>query len=94
MALNNIVDSRYERLVAQFPGGPPHVNDLLMLWLAAEGGTGNTLTDRWRSMLIGKGATAAPINDMWFEVLGLNGHTQNTLNDREFDFWNTSGNLI
>lgn len=93
MALNNIVDARYERLRTQFPAGPPHVNDLLMLWLANEGGTGNTLMDRWRSMLIGKGATPAPINDMWYQVLGLNGFTQNSLNDREFAFWTTSGDL-
>lgn len=93
MALNNIVDARYERLRAQFPAGPPHVNDLLMLWLANEGGTGNTLNDRWRSMLIGKGATPGQLNDMWFEVLGLNGFNQPSLNDRELAFWVNSGNL-
>lgn len=82
------IDLRYDRLRVLFPAGPPHINDLMMLWLASEGGTGNTLNDRWYTMLLSKaGISAAPINDMWFDVLTNNGFTQDSLTDKEFAYW-------
>lgn len=90
----SLVDERFEALKVLVPAAPPYVNDMLFAWLATEGGTGNTLNDRWYTMLISKGAVVRTINDMWFEVLAINGHTQNSLNDRELAFWTSGGALI
>lgn len=89
-----ITDARFDALRVLVPTAPPTTNDMLFAWLALEGGTGNTLADRWRSMLIGKGATPGHRNDMWMQVLAINGFTQPQMNDRELAFWVAGGNLI
>jgi hypothetical protein len=69
------------------------MNDMMYKWLAANGGTGSTIDDLWRTMLISKGATASKRNDMWFQALGNMGYSQGSLVDREFAFWNAGGVL-
>lgn len=92
---SNLVDARFDALKVLVPTAPPYVNDMLFAWLLTEGGTGNSLTDRWYTMLINKaGVDPGTINDMWFQLLGINGHTQNSLNDRELAFWTSGGALI
>ena len=91
----SLSDERFTALLVLVPTAPPTTNDMLFAWLATEGGTGNTLTDRWNTMLRGKaGVDDAARNDMWFQLLGINGHNQGTLNDREMAFWLSGGALI
>jgi hypothetical protein len=88
--METLVTARLETLRQLFPNGPPHINDLLVLWLASEGGTGDSLIDLWYSMLISKGATPGHRSDMWFEVLGNEGF-EGALKDRELAFWQNGG---
>lgn len=52
-------DARYNALVALVPSAPRTTNDMLFAWLATEGGIGDTLVDRWFSMLLSKAAITA-----------------------------------
>lgn len=47
-------DARFDALLVLVPTAPPTTNDMLFAWLATEGGVGNTLPDRWFSMLRSK----------------------------------------
>lgn len=89
-------DARFDALVVLVPSAPRTTNDMLFAWLATEGGTGNTLVDRWMSMLEGKAGVdpGKHRSDMWFQLLGINGHTEGTLKDREYAFWIAGGALI
>ena len=89
-------DARFDALRVLVPTAPPTTNDMLFAWLATEGGTGNSLPDRWNSMLLGKAAVTVQghRNDMWKAVLVANGHTQPHLNDAELAFWVSGGALI
>lgn len=88
----SLIDEKFEALRVLVPLAPPTTNDMLFVWLATEGGTGNTLNDRWYTMLLSKaGITAAPINDMWFDVLTNNGFAQLSLMDKELAYWTAGG---
>ena len=89
-----LTDARFDALRVLVPLAPPTTNDMLFAWLATEGGTGNTLSDRWNSMLLSKGVTQGHRNDMWRDVLILNGFTQPHINDAELAFWVAGGILI
>jgi len=82
----SLTDERFAALQALVPAAPPTTNDMLFAWLLQIGGTGNTISDRWRSMLVSKGITASQFNDMFFTWLGTLGFT-GTLNDRQLAFW-------
>jgi hypothetical protein len=86
----HISDVRFEALRAQLPLAPPHTNDLLFEWTLTQGGSGNTLNDRIRNMLIFQGATPGHVNDMWAQVLALNGFG-GSLNDQLLEFWESGG---
>ncbi|RLA02081.1 MAG: hypothetical protein DRQ42_01595 [Gammaproteobacteria bacterium] len=60
--------------------------DEYFAWLGDNGGTGNSVMDREKSMLIAKGVAPGEINDMWVERLGVLGHT-GSLEDMLYDFW-------
>lgn len=91
-----LTDARFDALRILVPLAPPTTNDMLFAWLATEGGTGDTLGDRWNTMLLGKVAITAQghRNDMWRTVLAANGFTQPHLNDAETAFWVAGGALI
>lgn len=91
--MSHFSDVRFEALRTQFPSAPPHTNDLLFVWAAANGGVGNTLNDRIYTMLIAQGASPGHVNDMWFEALGLQGAT-GSLNDRMTFFWDDLGGIF
>lgn len=88
-----LTDARYDALRVLVPGAPPHTNDMLFAWLATEGGSGNTLNDRWNSMLLSKNAVSAQghRNDMWKAVLADNGFAQPHINDAETAYWVAGG---
>ncbi len=92
----SLTDERFAALRILVPTAPPTTNDMLFAWLATEGGTGDTLPDRWNTMLLGKVAITAQghRNDMWKAVLVANGFTQPHLNDAELAFWIAGGALI
>lgn len=90
-------DARYDALLVLVPLAPPTTNDMLFAWLATEGGTGNTLDDRWNTMLLSKvaiGGVQGHRSDMWKAVLAANGHAQPHINDAETAFWVSGGALI
>ncbi len=92
-----LTDARFDALRVLVPLAPPTTNDMLFAWLATEGGTGNTLNDRWNTMLLGKvaiGGVQGHRNDMWRTVLAANGFTQPSLNDAQQAFWLAGGALI
>jgi hypothetical protein len=66
---------------------------MLFAWLATEGGTGDTLSDRWNTMLQSKASISAPgqRNDMWKTVLAANGFNQDSLADAELAYWTAGG---
>jgi hypothetical protein len=49
-----LTDARFDALRVLVPAEPPTTNDMLFAWLATEGGSGDTLADRWFSMLLSK----------------------------------------
>lgn len=82
-------DCRHEALVAQFGAG--HVNDLLLLWLQANGATSNQINGAWHEMLIAQGiARPFQISDGWYALLGSLGY-EGSMNDRETAFWCEGG---
>ena len=90
-----LTDARFDALKVLVPTAPPTTNDMLFAWLATEGGSGDSVNQRWDTMLKGKaGVTDASRNDMWYQLLGINGHTQLHINDRELAFWVSGGALI
>lgn len=88
-----LVDERFEALRVLVPLAPPTTQDMLMAWLLTEGGSGNTLADRWNSMLLSKASitTQGHRSDMWFTVLGANGHAGLSVKDRELAYWTAGG---
>lgn len=54
LLMPTLTDARYDALRVLVPSAPPTTNDMLFAWLATEGGTGDTLADRWLSMLLSK----------------------------------------
>lgn len=89
-----LTDARFDALRVLVPLAPPTTNDMLFAWLATEGGSGDTLGDRWNSMLLSKGVSQGHRNDMWMDVLALNGFTEPDMNDRQLAFWVAGGALI
>jgi len=92
-----LTDARFDALRILVPTAPPTTNDMLFAWLATEGGTGNTLDDRWNTMLLGKvaiGGVQGHRSDMWKTVLAANGFTQPHIQDAELAFWVAGGALI
>lgn len=89
----SLTDERFAALQVLVPAAPPTTNDMLFAWLATEGGTGNTLSDRWNTMLLSKASITSQghRNDMWFTVLTANGFPQLTLNDKEMAYWLAGG---
>lgn len=89
----SLTDERFAALRVLVPAAPPTTNDMLFAWLVTEGGTGDSLTDRWNTMLLSKNAISAQgqRNDMWKAVLADNGFTQLHLNDAEMAFWLAGG---
>ncbi len=89
----SLTDERFTALRVLVPLAPPTTNDMLFAWLATEGGTGNTLSDRWNSMLLSKVSVTAQghRNDMWRTVLAANGFAQSHLNDAEMAYWLAGG---
>lgn len=53
-----LTDARFDALRVLVPLAPPTTNDMLFAWLATEGGVGDTLGDRWNTMLLSKVANA------------------------------------
>ena len=93
----SLTDERFAALRVLVPTAPPTTNDMLFAWLATEGGTGNSLADRWNTMLLGKvaiGGVQGHRTDMWKTVLAANGFTQNHITDAEMAFWLAGGALI
>lgn len=85
-------DCRHSALVSQFGSG--HVNDLMLLWLQANGATSNHINDAWREMLIAQNVIPPfQINDGWYALLGALGYT-GSLNDREHEFWCVGGGVF
>ncbi len=90
-----LTDARFDALKILVPTAPPTTNDMLFAWLVTEGGSGDSLNQRWDTMLKAKaGVTDASRNDMWYQLLGINGHTQLHINDRELAFWVSGGALV
>jgi len=89
----SLTDERFEALRILVPLAPPTTNDMLFAWLATEGGTGDSLPDRWNTMLLSKASITSQgqRNDMWFTVLTSNGFAQLTLNDKEMAYWLAGG---
>lgn len=89
----SLTDERFNALRVLVPLAPPTTNDMLFAWLATEGGTGDSLVDRWNSMLLSKAAVASQgaRNDMWLAVLNANGFTQPSLNDAQLAYWTAGG---
>jgi hypothetical protein len=75
--LTTFNDARFDALLVLVPAAPPTTNDMLFAWLATEGGTGNTLVDRWYSMLLSKNVVS---------ITGLH----DTLPDSDFLFDSSS----
>lgn len=91
--MSQVNDCRHEALVAQFGAG--HTNDLLLLWLQANGATSENITDAWDEVLtalVGVGQ----YNDRWFEWLTMNGYgaPSKHFNDAQTDFWCSGGLLV
>jgi len=86
-------DERFNALRVLVPLAPPTTNDMLFAWLATEGGTGDSLNDRWNSMLLSKASIASQghRNDMWKTVLAANGFAQLHINDAELAYWTAGG---
>lgn len=85
-------DCRLTALVGMFGAG--HVNDLLLLWLQANGATSSNLNDAWYEMLVAHQiVTPFHRNDAWYELLGSLGYT-GSLNDREHEFWCVGGGVL
>ena len=89
----SLTDERFDALRVLVPLAPPTTNDMLFAWLATEGGTGNTVGDRWNTMLMSKVSVTAQgqRNDMWKTVLAANGFAQLHLNDAELAYWTAGG---
>lgn len=81
---NTLIDCRYQALIVL--GYTGAVNDMLYVYWLDQGGTGNTLNDRWFSALGALGRTEGTLTDRWFEYLGSLGYT-GSINDREFRYW-------
>lgn len=88
-----LTDARFDALRVLVPAAPPTTNDMLFAWLATEGGSGNTLGDRWNSMLLSKASITVQghRNDMWRTVLAANGFAQPDLNDAQTAYWVAGG---
>ena len=89
----SLTDERFAALKVKVPLAPPTTNDMLFAWLATEGGTGNSLSDRWNSMLLSKASVTVQgqRNDMWKAVLAANGFAQPHINDAELAYWVAGG---
>ena len=88
----SLIDCRHDALVGMF--GPGHVNDLMILWLQANGATSPQLNDAWYEMLVAQGAIEPfQINDGWYGLLGGMGYI-GAMNDRETAFWCEGGGVI
>jgi hypothetical protein len=90
----SLIDARFDAL--RTLGHTGSTSDMLYTWLAANGGVGDHINDRWRTML---GANIPRTdfenyhyNDWWYDLLGSQGYT-GTLNDREYQFWLAGGVL-
>jgi hypothetical protein len=82
-----LVDCRFDALRTQ--GYLGTTSDMLMFWLADNGGVGGAMNDLWHTMLLSKGFTGAT-TDMWYQYLfnlGYRGH----INDMEMAFWCSGG---
>jgi len=93
--MSQLNDCKHTALVTQHGAG--HTNDLLLLWLQANGATSPQINDAWHEMLVVQGAVAPfHINDAWHEWLTTNGYgaPNKHINDAETDFWCSGGNLV
>ena len=87
-----LTDARFDALRVLVPAAPPTTNDMLMAYLLANGGTGNTLGDRWRSFFISQGGSAdLHRNDQIREFLDNEGFAQLHINDAWLAFWLAGG---
>jgi len=88
-----LTDARFDALRILVPTAPPTTNDMLFAWLATEGGTGDSLPDRWNTMLLSKSAISVQghRSDMWLAVLNDNGFTEPHINDAQLAYWVAGG---
>ena len=85
---NQLNDSKHAALVALGHGATDQqVNDMMLLWAKANGGTSDCLSDAIYEALVVQGATPGNVNDMWLQILTTLGITPGALNDMLTEFW-------
>jgi hypothetical protein len=82
--VSTLIDAKFTTL--RNLGHTGSVSDMIFQFWGAEGGTGNTSIERFRSAMNAAGVAYASTEDMWNTFLG-NLTLTGALVDREYRFW-------